>query len=235
MLANGLPWTEVLANLAKQKRVEGLAAIKTAQGVYCDGAIEVKGDGLRVRWQHLREPQRVYEADFAWLTVRHGAVSLFFGKEDVNEPGKLRSRLEIRYPVEKFCHHLWDNSRDFHERLKKSPAWPANADRRGVEPETWKAQKDHSERANFEYMANYGSEASIDFYYLVPQGVARLAGGFGGDGLKMDPVVRVQLTAQELLHLLDQAEPLATTLAAGLPDEVRDDNARASDEEKDNQ
>ena len=215
-----------MANLAKTNRGGGGSALaKNAQGVYCDGAIEVTADGLRVRWQHLRVPPHTYEADFAWLTLRHGAVSLFFAKEDVGTPGELRSRLEIRYPVEKFCKHLWGNSRDFHARLKKQPVWPASSDRSAVQPEEWKAQKDHSQRANFEYMAQYGSDGSIDFYYLVPQGVARLAGGFGGEGLRMEPVVRIQLTSQELLHLLDEAEPLAQSLEPGLPQEPDDDEA----------
>jgi len=206
----------------KGRRSTGLTRVASAEGVYQDGALEVTGDGLKVNWSRLNDPDRLYEADFAWIRIRHGAVSLFFGKEDLDKSGSLRSRLELRYPVEKFVKHFWENSRDFHARLRKVPDWPGRSDRASYNPESMPSQKDHSERVNFEYMAHFGSEACLDFHYLTPGGVARLAQGLGGSSLKILPVARVQVTTSELLFLLDAAEPIAMELTAGLPHDAPD-------------
>jgi hypothetical protein len=209
---------------SKEKGETGLARLASARGVYQDGALEVVGDGLKVNWARLREPERLYEADFAWSQVRHGAVSLFFAKEDLDLPGSLRSRLELRYPVEKFLKHFWGNSREFHARLRETPLATSagRSERASLRVESMHSAKDHSERVNFEYMAHFGTEASLDFYYLTPSGVARLAQGMGGDSLRILPVARVQITTEELLFLLDAAEPIARELAANLPRELTD-------------
>lgn len=194
---------------------------RSAIGAYQDGAVEVSAEGLKVHWAKLRVPDHVYDADFAWIRVRHGAISLFFGKEDLDTPKTLRTRLEIRYPIEKFINHFWKNSREFHRTLKQLPTWPVNPGRDLIAPMEMRALKDHSESANFEYMARYGSEAVLDFYYVPPSGIARLAQGMGAVGLRVDPVVRVQTTMRELLRLLDAAEPVVAEQIVHLPEELR--------------
>src|SRR5690349_7828988 len=62
----------------------------------------------------LPGPSREYDADFAWISHHVGRVSFFFGKRDLNEQGKLRTRLEVRYPPEHLVGNFWRNSRDFH-------------------------------------------------------------------------------------------------------------------------
>jgi len=50
----------------------------------------------------------MYDADTAWVEeLSTGDVRLFFAKRDRNDSGQLRSRLEIRYPVENLVGHLW--------------------------------------------------------------------------------------------------------------------------------
>lgn len=115
---------------------------RSALGAYQDGAIEVVADGLKLHWAKLQVPDRSYEADFAWIQVRRGAVTLFFGKEDLDSVDTLRTRLEIRYPAEKFLQHFWKNSRDFHQTLRGLPAWPADAARDDCSPERMRAAKD---------------------------------------------------------------------------------------------
>ncbi len=73
-------------------------------------------------------------------------------------------------------------------------------------------------------MARFGSEAVLDFYYVAPSGIARLAQGMGSAGIRVDPVVRVQTTRSELLHLLDAAEPLVQELTAQLPEDLHNDD-----------
>lgn len=209
--------------MSKPQKNTALAPWRSAIGAYQDGAVEVVADGLKIHWAKLPAPDRIYEADFAWITVRHGAVSLFFGKQDLDTENTLRTRLEVRCPIEKFVNHLWKNSRDFHQALRKLPDWPPNPERENLAPEKWKALKDHSESANFEYIARFGSEAVLDFYYVPPSGIARLAQGMGGAGLRVDPVVRVQTTQREVLRLLNAAEPVAAELASQLPEELREE------------
>jgi hypothetical protein len=86
-------------------------------GAYQDGAVEVMAEGLKIHWAKLPTPDRIYDADFAWIKVRHGMVSLFFGKQDLDTENTLRTRLEVRYPIEKFVNHTWRNCRDFHQAL----------------------------------------------------------------------------------------------------------------------
>lgn len=210
--------------MSKPDRASGLVPWRSAIGAYQEGAVEVVADGLKLNWAKLRIPDRTYEADYAWVKVRHGAVSLFFGKEDLDTPETLRTRLEVRYPIEKFLQHFWKNSREFHGKLRQLPSWPPDEARGTVAPEKMRALKDHSECANFEYIARYGSESVMDFYYLPPSGIARLAQGMGGAGLRVDPVVRVQITMRELLRLLNAAEPVALELASQIPQEFRDDD-----------
>ena len=67
----------------------------------------------------LAPPQNIYDADCAGVEHRRGDVRLFFGKLKLPRRDQLRSRIEIRYPVETFYKHLWQNSRGFHERLRQ--------------------------------------------------------------------------------------------------------------------
>lgn len=211
--------------LVPRPKPDALTNLKNAVGVYQQGALEVTAKGLKVNAAKLREPDLVYEADFAWVKVRNGAVSLFFGKQDLNDATKLRTRLEIRFPFESFIKHFWQTSREFHVAMREYIAQaPGDPDRDRVSAESMQGLKDHSQRANFNYIARYGTEAALDFYYLGPTGVASLAQGLGTNALHMDPVARVQITTQELLRLLDQAEPLVANLTAQLPLAEREDD-----------
>jgi hypothetical protein len=166
----------------------------------------------------LQTPSNVYDADFAWIVHRPGAVSLFFAKRSIGEKNALRTRLELRYPPENLVHHLWQNSRDFHDRLRKFIAkWPKDEERDQQDPTTWKAEKDHSEWANFETMVHAGTEASLDFYLLPPWGLAQFSKGRGSSQLRVVPIVRVQMTVFELGRLLDSAAEVVTNIEAYLP------------------
>ena len=152
----------------------------------------------------LPAPSNVYDADFAWIEHRLRAVSLFFGKRDRENTKQLRTCLEIRYPPENLVKNFFGNSREFHEGLKLFAAkWPLDDERNNFDPSRLKSSREHSEWANFEGMAHAGTEASIDFYQMPPTGIARFAKGQGSSGLKLTPVVRVQMDVFELLRLLD--------------------------------
>jgi hypothetical protein len=184
-----------------------------------DDAISIGFDrSISINLMKLHAPTNVYDADFSWIVHRPGAVSLFFAKRRIDEKDTLRTRLELRYPPENFVNHLWKNSRDFHDRLQKFAAkWPKDEERDQQTPETWKAEKDHSEWANFETMSHAGTEASLDFYLLPPWGLAQFTKGRGSAQLKVAAIVRVEMTIFELGRLLDSAAKVVSEIERYLP------------------
>jgi hypothetical protein len=172
---------------------------------------------INIDMSKLPPPQSVYDADFAWVEHRPGAVSLMFAKQSRDELTPLRTRLEVRYPPESLVRSFWGNSRKFHEGLSVFVAkWPADTTS-AIDPSKSKAGKEHSEWANFESMAHAGTEASIDFYRMPPSGIAQFARGLGSAGLKCTAVVRVQLTVFELLRLLERTGDVVKRIEEYLP------------------
>jgi hypothetical protein len=177
---------------------------------------------IRIDMSKLPAPLIVYDADVAWIEHLTGRVSLLFGKLSRNDQNRLRTRLEIRYPPEDFLRAFWGNSRDFHGRLGVScKMWPSDPARDNLNPEAFPSDKDHSEWVNFDAMCHAGTEASIDFFILPAAAVARFAQGKGSADLKLAPVVRVNLSAFELLRLLDQTRTVAETVESYLPEIYR--------------
>jgi hypothetical protein len=199
-------------------------------------AIEVVGDpvgvglgrSIKIDMGKLPTPQNVYDADYAWIEHHPGNASLFFAKRNSGEEGTLRTRLEVRYPVENLVGHFWRNSREFHQKMKEfSDLWPADPERLGVSPSSMKTLKEHSEWANFETMAHAGTEAVVDFFSLPPLGLARFAKGQGSEGLVLIPVVRVQTTVFELTRLLDTAGAVVQEIESYLPERLMEELAKA--------
>ena len=199
-------------------------------------AIEVVGDpivvglgrSIKIDLGKLATPQNVYDADYAWIEHRVGAVSLFFAKKSRDEPDTLRTRLEVRYPVENLVGHFWGNSRDFHQKLKEFVSqWPADAMRDASTPTSMKALKEHSEWANLESMSHAGTEAVVDFYSMSLAGLARFARGQGSDGLVLAPVVRIQTSIFVLIHLLDECEAVVREIEAYFPQQLKEQRANS--------
>jgi hypothetical protein len=195
-------------------------------------AIQVVGDpvgvglgrSIKIDMGKLPTPSNVYDADYAWIEHRPGSASLFFAKRNRDAEETLLTRLELRYPVENLVGHFWHNSREFHQKVKDFVGlWPVDDARRGIDPSSMKALKQHSEWANFESMAHAGTEAVVDFFSLPPVGIARFARGQGSKGLILMPVVRVQTSIFELMRLLDATAAVVKDIETYLP-------ARLSDE-----
>lgn len=189
------------------------------------GAVSVDSSGktLRIEWEKLKPPTNVYDADFAWAAERHGTVSLFFGKEHMSGK-RLRTRMEIRFAPEPFVLNLWDDSVRFYNDLKARRANslpPAPPTRAPEELMGFESDREHSDWANFAYIAHHGTQASLDFFRLPPAGIARFATTGGTSYLEPDPIVRVHTTVWELLRLLDVCEPIASRVRASLPTEEK--------------
>lgn len=200
-------------------------------GLVVDDPVSVGLDrSIKIDMAKLPTPQNVYDANYAWIEHRPGAVSLFFAKRDRDNPSDLRSRLELRYPPENLVGHFWRNSRDFHQKMGDYAAkWPVDQEREKIDPRSMKTTREHSQWANFEAMAHAGTEAVIDFYLLPPSGIARYARGEGSSGLKILPIVRVETTIFELMRLLDSTEPIVREVEAYLPGRPEIREAEISD------
>ena len=176
---------------------------------------------ININLSKLSPPSHIYDADHAWVVHSGTRVSLVFGKKRLDNPEILRTRLEIRYPPEDFVRQFWRNSRGFHESLRSFISqWPSvttPVTQKDLPP-TVQADKDHSEWANFDYMAFAGSGGAIDFYQLPASGIARFAQGGGSAWLIVTPVVRVLLTAFELAHLLEEAGQIIPEIVSYLPE-----------------
>jgi hypothetical protein len=197
---------------------------KPASGNLTDDPISIGLDkSIRIDMSKLPAPTNEYDADYAWVEHRPGSTSILFGKQNRDEANTLRTRLEIRYPVENLVRHFWGNSRKFHEKLKEfANEWPVDKTRDATAPQKMKAGKEHSEWANFESMAHAGTEASIDFYRMPASGIAQFAKGQGSDGLRCTSVVRVHLTVFELLRLFDEVATVVDQAEGYLPKSIKE-------------
>ena len=167
----------------------------------------------------LSSPPRMYDADVAWIEHQPGIpVSLFFGKVDRDQKERLKSRLQIKIPPEDFVRHFWRNSREFEKTVTTiRAALPADSWRDAIAPERWTTKREHSEWANFDYMAVVGTQAAIDLYNVAVGGVARYSRGQGTAGLELHAIVRIQLTVFELTRLLRACAPVVGMIESYMP------------------
>ena len=160
---------------------------------------------IEINADKLPRPNKVYDADVAWLQHAPGDVRLFFGKYGTPNFQRFRSRVEVRYPIEAFYRHFWEYSREFHRALSERPHPPP----RPGQPARSKLEhleydKDYSEWANFDLMAHTGTEASIEFFHLPTVPLTSFIRTGSMASLEVESAVRVQLTTIELKSLLDQ-------------------------------
>jgi hypothetical protein len=195
------------------------------------GALQVGlSDGsVRIDATKLEAPTQAYDADAAWVQYRPGNLSLFFAKKNRVDPKVLESLLEVRYPPEDFVNTFWKISKGFFDKLSTYVAsWPDAAREIDTPPEKVPAKRSHSEWVTFTYMSHSGTEAAIDFYHLAPPAIARFALSKSLEGLRLRPVVRVQLTSFELFGLIERLGPVIEDIVRVLPE-----NHRASYEKVD--
>lgn len=169
----------------------------------------------------LQAPSRSYSADTGWVTYTPGQLSLYFAKRDITGPAVLPSRLEIRMPAEDFL-RLLVMSRSFYKLVRRqTDQWNPAVLQVSAPPVGVRAERTHSEWANFCYAAFSGSSASLDFHQMSIPGIARYSKNRDISGLSLTPVLRVQLSLFELLRLLDEGYALEGKIREDAPEEVR--------------
>lgn len=180
------------------------------------GYVSVREDGLvQIETAKIPTPQNSYDSDFCWAIPRLDAVSFFFAKERLGTPSGLRSRLELRFPIESFVQNFIGGSEEFRQKLRakmpRSYEAPASSLVEGWC--TTAAEKEHSEWVNLDLLAYSGSQASLDFFHLPPAATAQFGKTKNPSLMQVSPVVRVLTTATELCRLLAMCE----TISAELP------------------
>lgn len=162
----------------------------------------------------LPTPQNSYDADFCWAVLRLEAVSLFFAKQRISTENALRSRLELRFPVESFVKNFIEQSTEFRLKLRKereSAYVPQDSSvvAKWMEAET---EKEHSEWVNLDLIAYSGTQALLDFFHLPPIAMAQFAKTKSLSPVQVAPVVRVLTTSTELCKLLAMCEKIKDSI-----------------------
>ena len=187
-------------------------------------SVDVSRQLVTIDMSKLPLQQNIYDADLAWIEHRPGDVRVLFGKLKRPNLDALRTRVEIRYPVEAFYKHLWENSRDLHKSLRSyAEQWPQDEEHGRLRPDEMEAEKEHSEWANFDYIAHSGTEAVIDFFRLSPGGMARFMQTESATDLELVAALRVQLAVGALLKLLDRCDEVASEVESYLPAKLREE------------
>jgi hypothetical protein len=154
---------------------------------------------IGVDYQRAPIPERFYYADYCDALKARSGFGLFFGKL-ITGTSRLRTKIEIDFPEEMFVKQLWNTSRELHQILQNAVA-TMDFPSMGEVEDTDKVQ---TFRSNNAFMAIWGEEAVVDFYYLSPRDMSQPQRG----GTGLEPVIRVVMPTPLLLEFLDKCRPL---------------------------
>jgi hypothetical protein len=154
---------------------------------------------MQVDYSRAEVPERSYYADYCHVQKARVGFSLVFGKL-VPESKRLRTKIEIAFPEEIFTLHLWNNSRSFHETVRRLTGQPL--------PELDKVEdteKVQTFRSNNVFMGVWGQDAVADFYYISPRDIHMLR--TKNADVNLEPVVRVAMETALMLEFLEKCRP----------------------------
>ena len=91
--------TTILGRTGRKDRTGRQVAKIELQDAASGDPITIGPDNsINIDLSKLPPPDKLYDADQAWVIHSGTKVSLFFGKRRLDRPSKFRTRLEIRYP-----------------------------------------------------------------------------------------------------------------------------------------
>ena len=170
---------------------------------------------LAINYEEAPVPQHYYVADWFDVAARDLDVIISFGNLD---RGRLRSKIEIVFPVFYFVKQLWNSSRDFHVTLRNFvAAW--NLQSAKVDTADLAGDKFQVLKANNVVMILSGPETLMDFFYISPKDL--WSKPRKGEPLDLEAVVRIMLAPTLLLGFLDACEPICRELSARFEDHLR--------------
>jgi hypothetical protein len=161
---------------------------------------------LKVLYEEAAPPERVYHADYCKVLKGRIGMTLVFGKL---APGTnhLRTQIEIAFPDEWFVRQLWAASRSFNETVRKLTEGRALA---GL-TDLLDADKVQSFSANNVFMAVFGEDSMMDFYYISPGEIHFFSKG-KRDNVALQPVVRISLSSLLMREFLEACKVYAEEL-----------------------
>jgi len=174
--------------------------------------LRAHGNGFQIDLGKLPLPTNSYVANVGWVVKEGTTVGVFFGNLDRDEPGRLKTRVELRFPQEAFL-NFWENSEEFFQGLKslrtRLPAllWADATERNGFA--TMKAEKDHVVSASIGVLTNSGSLAEADFYDLPATDIFLSQKLNDLRRLEITPVLRIYSTTGVVGTILEASQPIA--------------------------
>ncbi|MCI0537155.1 MAG: hypothetical protein L0Z50_18210 [Verrucomicrobiales bacterium] len=160
-------------------------------------------------------PDHYYVADYFFVESEGSHVLFTFGKLDSPHRGKLRSKIELYFSPSMFVRQLWGSSRGFHETLRKFVQDNGYHRAEGWE-ELLEAPKVQTFQSNQVMMVLSEGECVMDFFYISPKDI--FLKPRRGEGIDLEPLVRIIMAPELLLGFLDKCEPLAKSLQSKFGD-----------------
>ena len=171
---------------------------------------------ISVDYTEVPVPQLYYVADFFEVHDLGTSVLLVFGKRDGPQTSRLRTKLEVYFPINLFVAQLWASSRVFHKSLQEelaqqdlaSPSLPSIGDDG--------AEKVQTIQANNVLIARTGWEAVLDFYILSAREIALKTRK--KKPVALEPLARINfISLTLLLEFLNECDRVAEPLATKFP------------------
>ena len=183
------------------------------------GANAPTGAKIHIDYSQAPAPEHFYVSDYFSIQNLDPQILLVFGKLNTGGANKLRNKVEIYFPSHAFLGQFWKSSEGFAQNLRKYlepkgfQAW-AHPD---VSEDVEKVQTFQS---NLAIVAQSGTDALIDFFYLSPTEVLLRAPR--GHNLQLLSLVRVIIAPDLLLAFFDECRPIAEKLAARYPEVLQE-------------
>jgi hypothetical protein len=173
------------------------------------------GARIRVDYSQAPVPEHFYVSDYFSIQNLDPQVLLVFGKLNTGGADKLRNKVEIYFPAHAFLGQFWRSSEEFIKNLR------VYLEQKGFQARTRPVISEDVEKvqtfqSNLALVAQSGTDALIDFFYLSPTELLLKAPK--GHNLQLLSLVRVILAPDLLLTFFDACIPIADKLAARYPE-----------------
>jgi hypothetical protein len=153
-------------------------------------------------------PAHFYFADYLSVDEDSSEVMFTFGKLDKPATDSLRTKVEIYFNPVMFVKQFWVSTRDMHKSLENY------AKTRGFKPvaesKLLAAPKVQTFQSNNVAIMLTMGECLLDFYYVSPKDLFYRSPK--GEKVDAEGLVRVILSLELLLSLLDRSRPIAEKL-----------------------
>lgn len=183
---------------------------------------------LRVDYSAAPDPENYYYADYYEVHDLDPEVLFVFGK--LNRPGgeQLRNKIEVYFPAQQLVGQLWKTAPVFFSKLQDF------ARKKGcsaLSAGTLESGSDNVKvqviRSNNAFMAQFGTEALIDFFSISPSDLLLKAKNHRT--VQLNALVRVEMSVEVLWGFLAACEPIALRLEPKYGQQGETDEAVESD------